>query len=69
MSKAKLALTTLLTVFVSAVIGAIITTGGDVLSFNGWTDWKPILSAGIAAVLTFSLNYLNKTYPLYGLGS
>ena len=69
MTKAQHAITTLLVVFATAMLGMVIAHGTSVLSLTTWGDWKPYVAAGIAAVLTFGFNYLNQYDGRYGISS
>lgn len=67
MTQATQSLKTLLLVFFSTVLGLLVTGGADVLSLQGWSDWRPYVAAGIAAVLTYAYNFLNPADPRYGI--
>ena len=69
MSKYQHAVTTLLVVFATAMIGMVIAHGTSVLNLTTWGDWKPYVAAGIAAVLTFAFNWLNQFDSRYGISS
>ena len=51
-------------IFVTACIGAAVAAGLDV---GG--NWRAILIAGVSAVLTALVNYLNPKDTRYGVGS
>ena len=55
---------TLLIIFVTAVIGAAVAAGLDVQG-----NWRTILIAGISAVLTAIVNALNPKDTRYGIGA
>lgn len=69
MNKYTAGAATILKVFFGALIGLMLTNGAGVLEMDSWSDWKPYVSAGIAAVLVFFYNYLNPTDPRYGVGA
>jgi len=57
-------ISTLLIIFVTAVIGAAVAAGLDVQG-----NWRAILIAGVSAVLTAVVNYLNPKDARYGIGA
>lgn len=60
---------TLLLVFVATILGLLITGGVDILSLDGWSDWRPYVAAGISAVSVYVYNWLSPYDTRYGMGS
>ena len=69
MNKTVVQVKTILLVFVATILGLIITGGVDMLSLNGWSDWKPYVTAGVAAVAVYIYNFLSPYDKRYGVGS
>ena len=59
---------TLILVFVSAVLGQLMTQGTGIFDL-GAGQWKGIAAAGIAAVIAFAYNYVIPQDTRYGVGS
>lgn len=62
-------LKTVFLVFAATVLGLLVTGGADILSLNGWSDWRPYVTAGIAAVSVYLYNFLSPYDTRYGVGS
>jgi len=60
---------TILLVFAATILGLLITGGVDLLSLNGWSDWRPYVTAGIAAVSVYVYKFLSPFDSAYGVGS
>jgi hypothetical protein len=60
---------TILLVFAATILGLLITGGVDLLSLNGWSDWRPYVTAGIAAVSVYVYKFLSPYDSAYGVGS
>ena len=60
---------TVLLVFFATIVGLMITNGAGILEMQSWSDWKPYVTAGIAAVLALAYNYLSPYDTRYGVGS
>ena len=56
--------TTLLKVFIAAVLAAVLAFNLDVS-----THWKAIIMAGVSAVVVFAYNWLNPADARYGVGA
>lgn len=69
MSKYTQGAKTLLLVFFATIVGLIITNGAGIIEMHNWSDWKPYVTAGIAAALTFVYNYLSPYDHRYGVSS
>lgn len=69
MTQATSTAKTLLLVFVSTIVGMIVAGGVDVLSLHSWTDWRPYVAAGVAAVFAYGYNFLSPYDNRYGVGS
>ena len=69
MSKATSIAKTLILVFLATIVGLIVTNGAGILELTHWSDWKPYVAAGVAAVLTFVYNFLSPFDKRYGVGS
>lgn len=69
MSKVTESVKTLLLVFAATIVGMIITNGAGILEVTSWSDWRPYLAAGIAAVLAYVYNWLSPYDKRYGVGS
>lgn len=69
MNKITAQVETVLKVFLAAVVGMAIANGANVLGFSHWSDWRPYVAAGVAAVLVWAYNYLNPANAAYGVGS
>ena len=59
---------TLILVFISSVLGQLVTQGSSIFDV-GSGEWKGIAGAAIAAVLTFAYNYLIPQDTRYGVGA
>jgi len=68
MEQYKQILWTLLRVFFGAMVAFLISSGVGILDM-GWADWKPALTAAIAAVLVVVFNLLNPKDARYGIGA
>ena len=51
------------------MLAFLISSGTGLLDMVTWTDWKPALTAAIAALLVAVFNYVNPKDARYGLGS
>jgi hypothetical protein len=60
---------TLARVFFGTMIAFIISNGVGLLDMVTWADWKPVLTAAIAAVLVVILNALNPSDTRYGINA
>jgi hypothetical protein len=69
MSKYTAGVKTVLLVFLATVVGLLVTNGAGIVEMHNWSDWKPYVTAGIAAVLVFVYNYLSPYDNRYGIGS
>jgi hypothetical protein len=69
MSKATSMAKTLFLVFAATIVGLIVTNGVGILEMHSWTDWKPYVAAGVAAVVAFVYNFLSPYDKRYGVGS
>jgi hypothetical protein len=69
MSKYIAAGKTAVLVFLATIVGLIITNGAGILEMTHWSDWKPYVAAGIAAVVALAYNFLNPWDKRYGVGS
>jgi hypothetical protein len=59
---------TLLLVFISTVLGQLVTYGSGIFDI-GAGEWKGIAAAGIAAIIAFAYNYLIPQDERYGVGA
>lgn len=59
---------TLLLVFLSAVLGQLMTYGTGIFDL-GKGEWKGVAAAGIAACIAFAYNFLIPQDTRYGVGS
>lgn len=69
MTKTVAQVRTILLVFAATILGLLITGGVDLLSLNGWSDWRPYVTAGIAAVSVYVYKFLSPFDSAYGVGS
>lgn len=69
MNKVTASAKTLLLVFVATIIGLLIANGASVLEINSWSDAKPYVAAGIAAVIAYVYNWLSPYDKRYGVGA
>lgn len=69
MSQATSIVKTLLLVFAATIVGLVVTNGVDILEVNTWSEAKPYIAAGLAAVVAFVYNFLSPYDPRYGVGS
>jgi len=69
MTKAVAQIRTILLVFAATILGLVVTGGVDLLSLNGWSDWKPYVTAGVAAVAVYVYKFLSPFDPAYGVGA
>lgn len=69
MSKATSIAKTIILVFAATIVGLMITNGAGVIEMTHWSDWKPYVAAGIAAVVAFAYNFLSPYDTRYGVGS
>jgi hypothetical protein len=60
---------TLLRVFFGTLIAFIISNGIGLLDMDAWSDWKPALTAAIAAVLVAAFRFINPKDDVYGFGA
>jgi hypothetical protein len=60
---------TLLRVFFGTLIAFIISNGIGLLDMDAWSDWKPALTAAIAAVLVATFRFINPKDDIYGFGA
>jgi len=60
---------TVLLVFFATIIGLVITNGAGIIEMHNWSDWKPYVTAGIAAVLALAYNYLSPYDSRYGVSA
>jgi hypothetical protein len=59
---------TAIRVFVGTVLAAFVLDIANLMNFN-WADWKPIIYAGVSAVVVIVLNALNPKDARYGIGA
>jgi hypothetical protein len=69
MSKFVSAAKTVILVFAATIVGLILTNGAGILDMTRWSDWKPYVAAGIAAVVALAYNFLNPYDKRYGVGA
>jgi len=69
MEQWKQILFTLLRVFFGTMLAFLISSGTGLLDMVSWTDWKPALTAAIAALLVAVFNYVNPGDTRYGLNA
>lgn len=69
MSKVTAQAKTILLVFAATLLGLLITNGAGILELHNWSDWKPYVTAGVAAVSVYVYNFLSPYDPRYGVGS
>lgn len=69
MNKATDSAKTLILVFAATIVGLVVTNGAGVLDMVHWSDWKPYVAAGIAAVVAYAYNFLSPYDKRYGVGS
>jgi hypothetical protein len=69
MEQWKQILFTLLRVFFGTMLAFLISSGTGLLDMVSWTDWKPALTAAIAALLVAIFNFVNPGDTRYGLGA
>jgi len=59
---------TVLRVFFGTLLGAAVAVGVGVMDY-GWTEWKPLVFAALAAAAVVIINVLNPKDSRYGLGA
>lgn len=69
MNKVTEQVKTIILVFACTILGMLVTGGVDVLTLDGWSDWRPYIAGGVAAVIAWGFNFLNQYDPRYGVGS
>lgn len=69
MNKVTASAKTLLLVFVATIVGLIIANGASILEINSWSDAKPYVAAGLAAVIAYVYNWLSPYDSRYGISS
>ena len=69
MSKVVAQVRTILLVFAATVVGMLIAGGASVLELHSWSDWRPYVAAGAAAVFVYVYKFLSPYDTSYGIGS
>jgi hypothetical protein len=68
-SKVTAQVKTIMLVFAATLLGLLITNGAGILELHNWSDWKPYVTAGVAAVEVYVYNFLSPYDHRYGVGS
>jgi hypothetical protein len=68
MNQWKEILWTVLRVFFGTLIASAIAIGVGVMDY-GWTEWKPLVFAALAAASVVVINALNPKETRYGIGA
>ncbi len=69
MSKVTAQVKTIALVFAATLLGLLITNGAGILELQSWSDWKPYVTAGVAAVSVYIYNFLSPYDTRYGVGA
>jgi len=59
---------TVLRVFFGTLIGAAISVGIGIMDY-GWTEWKPLVFAALAAAAVVVINAINPKDTRYGINA